>query len=63
MPRLKIGVCLKALGVPLRRALADAQKIGAAGVEIDAVGPLAPQTLSQTGRRELRHLLRSTISS
>lgn len=59
MSRLRIGVCLKAFGVPLRRALADAQKIGAAGVEIDATGALAPQALSQTGRRELRHLLHS----
>lgn len=29
------------------------------GVELDATGAFAPQNLSQTGRRELRHLLRS----
>ena len=33
--------------------------MGAAGVELDAAGDLAPQRLSQTGRRELAHLLAS----
>ncbi len=45
--------------MPFRRALAEAQKLGAAGIELDAAGEFAPQKLSQTGRRELRHLLRS----
>ncbi len=45
--------------MPFRRALAEAQKLGAAGIELDAAGDFAPQKLSQTGRRELRHLLRS----
>ncbi len=30
-----------------------------AGVELDALGDFAPKALSQSGRRELRHLLRS----
>ena len=59
MERLKLGLCLKSLGVPLRRALREAQKLEVRGVELDATGDFAPQTLSQTGRRELRHLLRS----
>jgi sugar phosphate isomerase/epimerase len=59
MGRIKIGLCLKSLQLPFRRALAAASKLGVAGVEIDAVGDFAPQALSQTGRRELRHLLRS----
>lgn len=45
--------------MPLRRSLPEAHKLGAAGLEFDAVGDLAPAQLSQTGRRELRHLFRS----
>src|SRR5947209_16049168 len=59
MDRLKIGVNLESLGLPFRRALAEAQRTGAAGVQLDAAGDLAPDRLSDTGRRELRHLLRS----
>jgi sugar phosphate isomerase/epimerase len=59
MSRLKIGVHLGSMGLPLRRALAEAQRAGAAGVQLDAAGDLAPDRLSETGRRELRHLLRS----
>ncbi len=59
MPRLKIGLCLQNLGVPFRRALTEARKLGATGVELDAVGDLAPRALSQTGRREFKHLLHS----
>lgn len=59
MNRLKIAIRLEALGLPLRRALAEAARLGVAGVQFDAAGDLAPNQLSQTGRRELRHLLRS----
>jgi L-ribulose-5-phosphate 3-epimerase len=59
MPRLKIGLCLRSLGTPLRRALPIAHKLAVAGLEIDATGDLSPAQLSQTGRRELKHLLRS----
>jgi sugar phosphate isomerase/epimerase len=45
--------------MPLRRSLPDLRKLGVAGVELEAVGDLAPAQLSDTGRRELRHLLRS----
>lgn len=45
--------------MPLRPSLAQLRKLGVAAVELDAVGDLAPQQLSQTGRRELKHLLRS----
>lgn len=34
--------------------------LGAKGIVVDASGDLAPDRLSDTGRRELRHLLRST---
>src|SRR5262245_35475402 len=59
MARLKIGLCQKALGLPLRRSLPELRKLAVAGVELDAQGELAPAQLSQTGRRELKHLLRS----
>jgi sugar phosphate isomerase/epimerase len=59
MNRLKIGVRLESLGLPLRRALGEAARLGVAGVQVDAAGDLAPNNLSQTGRRELRNLLRA----
>lgn len=45
--------------MPLRRCLLESRKLAAAGIELDAIGDLAPGNLSQTGRRELRNLLRS----
>jgi L-ribulose-5-phosphate 3-epimerase len=55
----KIGVRLESLGLPLRRALAAAQRIGVAGVQVDAAGDLDPRSLSATGRREFRNLLKT----
>lgn len=59
MSRLQIGIRLESLGLPLRRALQEAEQLGVGGVQVDAVGDLAPNQLSQTGRREFRHLLRA----
>lgn len=59
MNRFKIGLCLESLGLPLRKALAEAARIGVAGVQIEAVGDLSPRALSQSGRREFRNILRS----
>jgi sugar phosphate isomerase/epimerase len=59
MSRLKIGVRLESLGLPLRRALQEAERTGVPGIQVDAAGDLAPDRLSQTGRREFRHLLRA----
>src|SRR5262249_53180532 len=56
---MKLGINLAPLGLPVRRGLAEASKAGAAGVQLDATGDLAPDRLSDTGRRELLHLLRS----
>ena len=44
---------------PIREQIREAARLGARGVVLDAVGDLAPARLSETGRRELRHLLRS----
>ncbi len=57
--KLSIGVRVPCLGLPLRQALAAAQRLGVAGVELDAVGDLAPARLSQTGRHDIRHLLQA----
>jgi L-ribulose-5-phosphate 3-epimerase len=59
MPQLRIGVCLGSLALPLRRGLHEAERMGVRGVQVDAMGDLAPRALSQTGRREFLHLLRS----
>src|SRR3954447_23919556 len=44
---------------PVRDQIYEAARMGAKGVVLDAIGDLAPQRLSETGRRELRHLLRT----
>jgi sugar phosphate isomerase/epimerase len=44
---------------PVRDQIYEAARLGARGVVLDATGDMAPQRLSQTGRRDLRHLLRS----
>jgi sugar phosphate isomerase/epimerase len=42
-----------------REAIREAAQLGARGVVLDAAGELSPERLSETGRRELRHLLKS----
>ncbi len=59
MNQLKLGIRLESLVLPLRKALSEASRMGVSGVQIDAVGDVHPNTLSQTGRREFRNLLRS----
>jgi L-ribulose-5-phosphate 3-epimerase len=43
----------------IREQIHEAARIGAKGVVIDALGDLAPQRLGETGRRELRGVLRT----
>lgn len=57
MARLKLGVVLEALGKPFRSAVPLAGKLGLQGVQLDAVGEFHPDKLSQTGRREVRHVV------
>jgi len=45
--------------LPIREQIFDAAKLGARGVVLDATGDLSPHRLSDTGRRELKHLLRT----
>jgi L-ribulose-5-phosphate 3-epimerase len=56
---MKIGLRLESLGLPLRRALAEVTRLEVGGVQLDAVGELAPDKLSHTGRRDLSNLLKS----
>jgi sugar phosphate isomerase/epimerase len=44
---------------PVRAQVTEAAQLGARGVVVDAIGDLSPDRLSDTGRREVRHLLRS----
>ncbi len=44
---------------PVRDQIYEAARIGARGVVVDAIGDLAPHRLSETGRREFRHILRT----
>jgi sugar phosphate isomerase/epimerase len=59
MNRLRIGIRLESLGLPLRRGLQQIERLGVTGVQVDAVGDLSPRNLSQTGRRAFRHVLRA----
>ncbi len=59
MRPLKIGIVAEAIRLPLRQSLAVAARAGASGVQVDALGDLSPVRLGDTGRRELRNLLRS----
>lgn len=56
---MKLGISLPALDMPFRRGLAESRRLGVSGVRLDALGDLSPNRLSETGRRELRQLLRS----
>jgi L-ribulose-5-phosphate 3-epimerase len=56
---MKIAVRLESLGLPLRAALEQAARMGAAGAQVDAAGDLSPERLSGTGRREFVNLLSS----
>ena len=59
MMPLKIGIVVESTGLPLRQAISEAAKVASEGVQVDAVGDLAPGALGETGRREFRNLLRS----
>lgn len=60
MNRFKLGIVLETTGLPVRRALQEVAKLGVHGVQVDAVGDLAPDRLTDTGRREIRNLLKAS---
>jgi sugar phosphate isomerase/epimerase len=43
-----------------RDQIQESARLGAKGVVLDGTGDLSPDRLSETGRRDLKHLLRST---
>lgn len=59
MKPLRIGIVAESTGLPLRQAVAQAARMGAQGLQVDAAGELNPDRLTETGRREFRNLLRS----
>jgi sugar phosphate isomerase/epimerase len=56
---MRIGIRLESLGLSLRAGLPEIAKLGVKGVQIDAAGDLSPERLTDTGRRELRNLLKT----
>src|SRR5262245_1042837 len=56
---MKLGIVGESTGLPLRPALTAAARMGVAGIQLDSVVDLAPPRLSDTGRREVRNLLRT----
>jgi len=56
---MKIGVCLESMNLPLRQGLQQAAQMGVGGVQIDSIGDLSPERLTETGRRELKNLLKT----
>lgn len=59
MKPLRIGIVVESTGLPLRPAIAQAAKMTADGIQVNAQGDLSPTLLGETGRREFRNLLRS----
>lgn len=59
MTRFKLGIVAESTGLPVRQALHEAARLGVQGVQFDAAGPLAPESLGDTARRELRTVLKS----
>lgn len=56
-----LGITLESLGQPLRTAVVSAAQAGVQGLVFDATGPLGPDSLGETARREVRHLLQSHL--
>jgi L-ribulose-5-phosphate 3-epimerase len=56
---MKLGVCLESMGVPIREGMPIAARLGVQGLQVNALGEFAPTYLGETGRRELRNMLRS----
>ncbi|MDB5305974.1 MAG: Xylose isomerase-like barrel [Gemmataceae bacterium] len=59
MKPLRLGIVAESTGLPLRRAVAEAARMGAEGIQVDATGDLNPDHLGDSARREFRNLLRS----
>jgi len=60
MPPLRIAIATRCLNLPLKDSLLAVARLGAAGVQFDARDELRPGELTDTGRRQLLHLLSET---
>lgn len=58
MPRFRLSVATRTWALPLADSIRAAAETGAAGVLFDVREELPPTQLSETGRRDLLHLLR-----
>lgn len=56
---MKLGVRLESLGLPFRAGVSAASRLAVPGIQFDATGELHPDRLTDTGRRDVGHLLRS----
>lgn len=54
-----IAIRVDCLPLPFREAIEMAARLGARGVQFEAKGELAPDQLSQTGVRHVRHIISS----
>lgn len=59
MRSLQLAIVVESTGLRVRQALVAAAQMGARGVQVNAIGALAPDALTETGRREFRNLFRS----
>ena len=59
MANFRLGVVLEPLGLPPRKSFERAASLGAICVQFDVAGDLRPEALTQTGRREVKTILRS----
>jgi L-ribulose-5-phosphate 3-epimerase len=59
MKPLRVGIVVESTGLPVRKAVAEAAKMGAAGVQVDFGGDLDSDRLGETGRGDFKNLLRS----
>jgi sugar phosphate isomerase/epimerase len=57
VPELKIGVQISSLGLPLKKGLETAFRVGARAVELDARQHVRPGQLTSTGLRQLKKTL------
>lgn len=58
MIRLRLAVATRALLLPLKLSLQRAAELEMSGVQLDARNEITPGELSETGRRQLMHLIK-----
>ncbi len=59
MNRFKLGIVAESTGLPIRQTIEYASKWAVDGLQVDGVGNLSANALTETGRREFKNLLKS----